>query len=30
MLTEMAWEFYGEHLVDVLPALGTHKGDDGR
>src|SRR5665213_376196 len=25
-LTEMAWDFYGEHLVDVLPALGTHKG----
>lgn len=25
MLTEMAWEFFGEHMVDVLPALGTHK-----
>src|SRR5665213_1393099 len=25
-LTWMAWDFYGEHLVDVLPALGTHKG----
>ncbi len=25
VLTEMAWEFYGERLVDVLPALGTHK-----
>jgi nickel-dependent lactate racemase len=25
MLTEMAWEFYGDRLVDVLPALGTHK-----
>ncbi len=24
-LTKMAWEFYGERLVDVLPALGTHK-----
>jgi nickel-dependent lactate racemase len=24
-LTELAWEFYGERLVDVLPALGTHK-----
>ncbi len=24
-LTEMAWEFYGERMVDVLPALGTHK-----
>lgn len=23
-LTEMAWEFYGERLADVLPALGTH------
>jgi nickel-dependent lactate racemase len=23
-LTEMAWEFYGNRLVDVLPALGTH------
>jgi hypothetical protein len=23
-LTEMAWEYYGEALVDVLPALGTH------
>ncbi len=21
----MAWEFFGERLVDVLPALGTHK-----
>jgi nickel-dependent lactate racemase len=25
VLTEMAAEFYGERLVDVLPALGTHK-----
>ncbi len=25
LLTEMAWEFYGDRLVDVLPALGTHK-----
>ncbi len=24
-LTELAWEFYGERLVDVLPALGTHR-----
>ena len=23
-LTELAWEFYGDALVDVLPALGTH------
>jgi nickel-dependent lactate racemase len=23
-LTEMAWEYYGDALVDVLPALGTH------
>jgi nickel-dependent lactate racemase len=23
-LTELAWEFYGEALTDVLPALGTH------
>jgi nickel-dependent lactate racemase len=26
VLTEMAWDYYGENLVDVLPALGTHKG----
>jgi nickel-dependent lactate racemase len=25
MLTEMAWQYYGEKLADVLPALGTHK-----
>ena len=25
VLTERAWEFYGERLVDVLPALGTHR-----
>ena len=24
VLTEMAWEYYGEKLTDVLPALGTH------
>ena len=24
-LTEMAWEFYGDRLADVLPALGTHR-----
>jgi nickel-dependent lactate racemase len=23
-LTEMVWEYYGEKLTDVLPALGTH------
>ncbi len=23
-LTEIAWEYYGEKLTDVLPALGTH------
>jgi nickel-dependent lactate racemase len=23
-LTELAWEFYGDRLTDVLPALGTH------
>jgi nickel-dependent lactate racemase len=25
VLTELAWEYYGEQLTDVLPALGTHK-----
>ncbi len=25
LLTEMAWQFYGDRLADVLPALGTHK-----
>ena len=24
-LTELAWQYYGNKLVDVLPALGTHK-----
>ncbi len=24
-LTELAWDFYGDRLTDVLPALGTHK-----
>ncbi|MBN1568204.1 MAG: DUF2088 domain-containing protein [Acidobacteria bacterium] len=24
LLTEMIWEYYGECLTDVLPALGTH------
>ena len=24
-LTEMAWQFYGSRLTDVLPALGTHR-----
>lgn len=23
-LTEMAWEYFGEKLTDILPALGTH------
>jgi nickel-dependent lactate racemase len=23
-LTEIAWEFYGDRMTDVLPALGTH------
>lgn len=23
-LTEMAWQYYGKHLTDILPALGTH------
>lgn len=23
-LTELAWEYYGERLTDILPALGTH------
>src|SRR5574344_1879786 len=23
-LTEFAWQYYGEALTDVLPALGTH------
>ncbi|NYF80515.1 lactate racemase domain-containing protein [Granulicella arctica] len=25
VLTELAWEYYGDRLMDVLPALGTHK-----
>ncbi len=29
-LTEMAWEYYGENLNDVLPALGTHAAMSGR
>lgn len=24
-LTEYAWNYYGDSLTDVLPALGTHK-----
>jgi len=30
LLTEMSWEYYGEKLTDILPALGTHvaMGDD--
>lgn len=23
-ITEMAWEYYGEKMTDILPALGTH------
>ena len=23
-ITEMAWEYYGDQLTDILPALGTH------
>lgn len=25
-LTEFAWEYYGDKLTDILPALGTHTG----
>ena len=25
VLTELAWQYYGDKLVDILPALGTHK-----
>jgi len=24
ILTEMAWEYYGDAVTDILPALGTH------
>lgn len=24
LLTEMSWEYYGNNLTDILPALGTH------
>lgn len=24
LLTELVWEYYGERLVDILPAIGTH------
>ena len=24
-LTEMAWEYYGQCVTDVLPATGTHR-----
>ncbi len=24
LLTELAWEYYGDRLTDVLPAIGTH------
>jgi nickel-dependent lactate racemase len=24
VLTELAWEYYGENLKDILPAIGTH------
>jgi nickel-dependent lactate racemase len=23
-LTEMAWNYYGDHITDIMPALGTH------
>jgi hypothetical protein len=23
-LTELAWEYYGSRLTDILPAIGTH------
>jgi nickel-dependent lactate racemase len=26
VITEMAWEYFGDRMTDVLPALGTHKG----
>ncbi|MEN6324064.1 MAG: lactate racemase domain-containing protein [Proteiniphilum sp.] len=29
-LTEMTWEYYGERLTDILPALGTHTPMTGR
>jgi nickel-dependent lactate racemase len=25
VLTEMAWEYYGNRLTDILPAIGTHR-----
>src|SRR6478672_7951948 len=25
VLTELAWQYYGSRLTDILPALGTHK-----
>ena len=25
VLTEQVWEYYGDKLTDILPALGTHK-----
>ncbi|RPI41648.1 MAG: D-mannonate epimerase, partial [Bacteroidetes bacterium] len=24
LITRLVWDYYGEHLTDVLPALGTH------
>jgi nickel-dependent lactate racemase len=24
LLTELAWEYYGNRLIDILPAIGTH------
>ncbi|MCX6267346.1 MAG: lactate racemase domain-containing protein [Bacteroidetes bacterium] len=30
ILTEMAWEYYGESVTDILPALGTHVAMTGR
>lgn len=28
-LTEFSWQYYGDKLTDVLPALGTHAHDSG-
>ena len=25
LLTELAWQYYGDRLTDILPALGTHR-----
>jgi len=29
-LTRLAWQYYGEHLTDILPAVGTHSAMTGR